>query len=147
MELNEEQIKKALECCTADDRKCIDCYYYGFIRCQNALLADALALITSQGQKIFELENRLKKCENGYEGTNFLDRCKLHDAEEKIKKLTEESKKWEQAYDCMDSACRELSDKCDRLTEDNERLRAELEQRPPKLIITKLPKKKENENV
>ena len=32
------------------------------------------------------------------------------------------------------------------LTEDNERLRSELEQRPPKLIITKL-RKKENENV
>jgi hypothetical protein len=32
------------------------------------------------------------------------------------------------------------------LTEENERLRAELEQRPPKLIITKL-LKKENENV
>ena len=32
------------------------------------------------------------------------------------------------------------------LTEENERLSAELEQRPSKLIITKLPKK-ENENV
>ena len=32
------------------------------------------------------------------------------------------------------------------LTEENERLRAELKQRPPKLIITKL-LKKENENV
>ena len=40
--------------------------------------------------------------------------------------LTEKSKKWEQAYDCMDSACRELSDKCDRLTEENEYLKTQL---------------------
>ena len=40
-----------------------------------------------------------------------------------FKELTEESKKWEEAYDCADSARRELSDRCDRLTEENERLR------------------------
>ena len=49
--------------------------------------------ITSQEQRIKELENRLKECENGYKGTNFLDRCKLHDAEEKVRKLTEENER------------------------------------------------------
>ena len=44
-----------------------------------------------------------------------------------IKELTEKSKMWQEAYDCIDSACRELSSKCDRLTEENERLRAENE--------------------
>ena len=34
-----------------------------------------------------------------------------------------------------------LYDTCEELTEENERLRAELAERPPKLIITKLPKK------
>ena len=74
-----------------------------------AFLQLVLDVITTDEQKIFELENRLKECENGYEGTLYLERCKLHDAEEKIKKLTEE----------------------------NERLITELETRPPKLVITK----------
>lgn len=37
-----------------------------------------------------------------------------------IFELTEKSNNFEQAYDCMHSACRELSSKCDRLTEENE---------------------------
>jgi uncharacterized coiled-coil DUF342 family protein len=37
-----------------------------------------------------------------------------------IEELTKESQKWEQAYDCADSACRELSSKCDELTEKKE---------------------------
>ena len=44
------------------------------------------------------------------------------DAAELIVKLAQESQKWEQAYDCADSACRELSSKCDELTEENEKL-------------------------
>ena len=55
-------------------------------------LKNALALINSQEQRIKELENRIKECENGYEGTLHLDRCKLHDAEEKIKELDVELK-------------------------------------------------------
>lgn len=57
------------------------------------ILADALAIIESQEQKIFSLENRLKECENGYEGTLFLDRCKLRDAEKKVKELAEENER------------------------------------------------------
>ena len=41
-------------------------------------------------QKIFELENHLKECENGYAETLFLNNCKLHDAEKKVKELTKE---------------------------------------------------------
>lgn len=58
-------------------------------------------------RNLFELDNRLKECENGYEGT-------LHN---------------EKA-----------------LAMENERLKAELVQRPPKLIITKLPKKEGGKN-
>ena len=86
---NTEQIIKALECCKGEDIPCTECIYADFGQCQTYMANDALALITSQEQKIFELENRLKECENGYEGTLFLDKCKLHDAEEKIKKLTQ----------------------------------------------------------
>lgn len=52
-----------------------------------------LDLITKDGEKIFKLENRLEECENGYEGTHFLDMCKLHDDEQKIKELTEENER------------------------------------------------------
>lgn len=44
------------------------------------------------------------------------------DAAELIVKLAQESQKWEQAYDCADSACRELSSKCDELVEESEKL-------------------------
>lgn len=81
MELNREQIIKDLEHWIKNfDGKLL---YF-------KTLSEAIALINKQDEQIFKLENHLKECENGYEGTLFLDRCKLHDAEEKIKKLTEE---------------------------------------------------------
>lgn len=93
MELNKEQIIKALECCTygGDVTKsqvevCSPCPYFNEGNCTDILKENALSL---------------------------------------IKELTEESKKWEQAYDCMDSACRELSSKCDELTEENESLKTQ----------------------
>lgn len=122
MELNREQIKKALECCFVNDwnsTKCNECpFYNGGGGCIDELKEFTIAFINSQEQKIFELENRLKECENGYEGTLFLDRCKLHDAEEKVKELTEENEK-------LHASCTELTQKCASLTEENERLRAE----------------------
>jgi hypothetical protein len=42
------------------------------------------------------------------------------DAAELIVKFAQESQKWQEAYDCADSACRELSSKCDELTEKKE---------------------------
>lgn len=54
---------------------------------------EIFAFVSAQAYKIFELENRLKECENGYEGTLHLERCKLHDAEEKVKELTEENER------------------------------------------------------
>ena len=38
--------------------------------------------------------------------------------ENRVKELTEENQKWQKYYDIMDSACRELSSKCDKLTEE-----------------------------
>ena len=40
------------------------------------------------------------------------------DAVELILEFTKEIKKWQEAYDCADAACRELSSKCDELTEE-----------------------------
>lgn len=66
--LNAEQIKKALECChTPLASDCNDCGYRGqsvengeYIGCSNRLMADALALITSQEQRIKELTEELE---------------------------------------------------------------------------------------
>lgn len=44
---------------------------------------------------------------------------------QKIKELTEQSQKWQEAYDCADAACRELSSKCDELTEEIKDLEAD----------------------
>ena len=85
--MEREQIKKALECwiseygctgCPFIEQGCFDC---GHIPIE--ISKSILALINSQEQRIFELENRLKECENGYEGTLHLERAK-------IKQLTEE---------------------------------------------------------
>lgn len=55
MELNAEQIKKALECCP--NRSCgVDCPYYEAEICTLEIMRDALALINSYEQRIKELE-------------------------------------------------------------------------------------------
>ena len=93
--LNTEHIIKALEHCTSPNKNAncsLECPYGDINLCEQSLMFYSLNLVKSQEQKIFELENRLKETENGYAGTLFLDRCKLHDAEEKVKELTEENK-------------------------------------------------------
>lgn len=90
--MEKEQIKKALHCCAHYCGSCNKyCPLYTDDECTITLAKSTLALINSYENKIFELENRLKECENGYEGTLYLERCKLHDAEEKNKELTEEN--------------------------------------------------------
>lgn len=87
--LNAEQVKKALECCVTQGAACRDCpikYDSRGARCYAYLKQDALSLIKSYEEQIFALENRLKECENGYEGTLALER-------EKVKELTEENER------------------------------------------------------
>jgi hypothetical protein len=59
MELNAELIKKALECCLANDicdSRCGECQYKSAgADCMGCMLRDALALINSQEQRIKEL--------------------------------------------------------------------------------------------
>lgn len=127
MELNAEQIMKALKVCGeyTHGTTCNSCPYMHIELadneiCSNRLSQDALALIKSQEQKIFELEKRLKECENGYEGTLALERAK-------IKQLTEEVESLKQAMEHEHASFMEIfgqyGEKCDRLTEENERLR------------------------
>ena len=70
MELNREQIVKALECCIVNDwnsTKCNECpFYNGGGGCIDELKNSTLALINSQEQKIKELteENERLRAEN-----------------------------------------------------------------------------------
>ena len=55
--LNAEQIKKALECCTVGiGTECENCPYMLTKFCNDTLKKNVLALITSQEQRIKELE-------------------------------------------------------------------------------------------
>lgn len=75
--------------------------------------------VKKQEDTIFALENRLKECENGYEGTLYLDRCKLNDANEKIKELTEENerlkdftkKQFKSAWTVREDTVREMQER------------------------------------
>ena len=95
MELNRDQIKKAIMELRRHGLSYGGTIGYHAGWCDDVAdrITDAIALIKEQEEQIFKLENRLKECENGYEGTLFLDRCKLHDAEEKIKELTEKNER------------------------------------------------------
>ena len=98
MELNQEQIIKALECCQNNEKE-NTCQYCKFCPASDA-----------------DFDEDICDCYDGM----------MDDALSLIKELTEEIKKWEQAYDCADSARREFSSKCDELAEENERLIEEL---------------------
>lgn len=63
--LNAEQVKKALECCTLGD--CTPCPYHQiYVGCRDRMAEDALALSNSQEQRIGELaeENERLKAKN-----------------------------------------------------------------------------------
>ena len=90
-DLKIEDEMKAIECCSKGD--CDKCPNDDKKDCIGKTVKDALAIIYLYEQKVFELENRLKECENGYEGTLHLERSKLHDAEEKVSELMAENER------------------------------------------------------
>ena len=89
--MEREQIIKALEWCIQSE----SCEYCGYRDNVDvcSIRSDALAVIKKQEDQIFKLESCLKECENGYEGTLHLERCKLHDEEEKVRELSVENEK------------------------------------------------------
>ena len=146
MELNREQIIKALLHCIRQD--CVDCPY-AFVECESVLPQNALSLINELTEEVNDLKEDKELysvfCED-YKGQiedlkaiSEQYQKQFEDCYEEKAKLTEENKKLTINMNAYGLTAK-------RLGEENERLRAELEQRPPKLIITKLPKK-ENENV
>lgn len=120
MKLDREQIMQIIEHCIKDE--CEQCILFKESgNCVDNLAPNISALVVSYEQKIFELENRLKECENGYEGTLHLESCKLYDAEDKIKELTKENEN-------LHSSCTELTRKCASLNDEVADLRAIAEQ-------------------
>ena len=101
MELNAEQIKKALECCkTPLASDCENCSYTGkrledgvYEGCVNCLVGDALALITSQEQRIKELTNDVED----WKDTAKYYRDGLAECQKEKTKLTEENEAWQKA--------------------------------------------------
>lgn len=136
MELDREQIKKELVLFIDDTPVSL---HLGLKKTSKfmSFLKLVLAVITTDEQKIFELENRLKECENGYEGTLYLERCKLHDAEEKIKELTTKNEKLDRLANLRQRDLDNSNDLLFKAEDEVARLREKLAKRPPKLIITK----------
>lgn len=66
-------------------------------------------LLREKDEQIFKLENRLKECENGYEGTLYLERCKIAEKDAEIERKRER---------IVDLKC-----EIERLTEENKSLR------------------------
>jgi chromosome segregation ATPase len=104
--LNAEQIKKALECCAADDG-CVgeECPYYANCQfCITRISKDALALITSQEQRIKELAEKVENYRNELGEVRFA----LAEANNDRKELTEENER-------LHASCTELTQCCTKL--------------------------------
>ena len=86
MKINDikKRLHKALECHNSlSINDCAECPYHLSESCIKLILLESIEIIEL-------LEMRNKENENGYAQTSFLDRCKLHDAEEEIKNLKKE---------------------------------------------------------
>jgi uncharacterized coiled-coil protein SlyX len=130
MELNAEQIKKALECCCGDIVECQKCAYVknGYSRCKERASQDALALINSLEQRIgaqdmtiSELRQKLKNAE--------------HDADRYAQRINELSEENERILTALANYDRQTDERIaenyytveayEELREENERLRAD----------------------
>ncbi len=120
--LNADQIVKALECCTRSGKHCTECvYFYRAVDdiCAPYMIEDALALIKELTEKVENYRNELGEV-----------RFALAEANNDKKELTEENASLKQAMEHEHASFMEIfgqyGEKCDRLTEENERLRAEV---------------------
>ena len=121
--LNAEQIKKALECCTVGiGTECEKCPYMRTAYCNDVLKKEVLALITSQEQRIgaqdmtiSELRQRAEKAE--------------HDADryaQKIKELTKDKERLQKANDVLLLMTSVKEIRADTVRKMQERLKAEM---------------------
>lgn len=138
MELNVEQIIKALECCKTESTVvCLECPYRAFINCESLVRNDALALINSQEQRIKELETenvqfrdeqrKLIKEVEDWKAIAEQYQKQFEDCAEDRAKLTEENEAWQKALitekENAGKAYYELACEVEDLRAENERLR------------------------
>ena len=103
-DMEREQIIKALECCSDDNAgivACFDCHYSGYARCGTKLVQDAIALIR---ELTADVERVSKQCAEIIIECDERDAIRLRQVGEYAAKVKE-------------------------LTEENERLRAEVDER------------------
>ena len=105
--MEKEQIIKALEWCS-ELRLCVDCpmrtegyFSHSGNACRKSLMENALALIKQQDEQIFQLENRLKECENGYSQTLGIERARIKELTEENERLKNEN----EAYSELEQGC------------------------------------------
>lgn len=128
MELDREQIMKALECCEGGGKPCLSCpYFYRAVdtSCAPFLIKDALSLI----KELTEEVERLEKAKYVFATVDY---CAddLANALEENKRLTAENESLKQ---CMEhehasfmETFGEYGEKCERLAEEKEELTIEL---------------------
>lgn len=96
--LNAEQIKKELVL-LIDDMPVELHFSHKKTRNFLSFLKSILTVIETYDQKIFELENRLKECENGYEGTLHLERAKIKELTEEVADLKAIAEQYQKQFE------------------------------------------------
>ena len=113
MELNREQIIKALECCGTSDKSCSYCpLAKDYSPCSKTMADNALSLI-----KELTAENKLLNVELGNANSEILRLI------EEKKELTEEVASWKAIAEGYQKQFEDCADDRAKLTEENERLR------------------------
>ena len=98
MELNAEQIKKALECCSGI-AKCVDCPYAEIEDCAKQNARDVIALIKELAEEIKDLTETAEVRAKVVERLQIL----TNEIEEDNRKLTEEKKRLRKENDLLHS--------------------------------------------
>lgn len=88
--MNDNEIKKALECHTKEDGVCTECQLYPNHACFHILSKGALDLINRQQEEIAKLEEYIDRCKSGEE---YWVKCLLESPNEAIREFAEEIKK------------------------------------------------------
>lgn len=87
--MTNEEIEKALKICGGNSGDiCNNCPYTTLFKCGDNLCEDALDYINRLKDQLYQSEQKLAECENGYEGTLFLERCKYKDELEQVRQDT-----------------------------------------------------------
>ncbi|MCH5315451.1 MAG: hypothetical protein J1E81_06025 [Eubacterium sp.] len=84
--MTDEEIEKALSYCK--DTDCEYCPYTFILGCEDKLREDARGYINRLKEQLYQAEQKLAECENGYQGTLFLERCKHKDELEQVRQDT-----------------------------------------------------------